>query len=253
MMTSRIHLSVCLTNGVVVVTATFRLRAASLHQANVDLMLSSSSTTPFVRQTDTPTNMNTYHHSDFLLTRITPCDLDVGTVEVIGFDGFSDFVARISRVVIFISVTLQNVGTAWKKKSNRINRCDVIVQNVPESLPCSWKRGRKLLESAPLCHRNNRLPSHRLISVKLFLPEILPQCIYLPQSAETLVGTATWKGKGNVCDRAQAREALGRHFTALDPNVIPLFFHFYSPFKALFQPVGKAQYYVWIVRCVLRS
>ena len=34
----RIHLSVCLTNGVVVVTATFRLRAASLHQANVDLM-----------------------------------------------------------------------------------------------------------------------------------------------------------------------------------------------------------------------
>ena len=32
------HLSVCLTNGVVVVTATFRLQAASLHQANVDWM-----------------------------------------------------------------------------------------------------------------------------------------------------------------------------------------------------------------------
>ena len=30
------HLSVCLTNGVVVVTATFRLQAASLHQPNVD-------------------------------------------------------------------------------------------------------------------------------------------------------------------------------------------------------------------------
>ena len=56
--------------------------------------------------------MNTYHHNDFLLTRITPCDLDVGIVEVIGFDGFSDFVARISRVVIFITVTLQVVGTA---------------------------------------------------------------------------------------------------------------------------------------------
>ena len=34
----RIHLSVCLTNGVVVVTATVRLQAASLHQANVDWM-----------------------------------------------------------------------------------------------------------------------------------------------------------------------------------------------------------------------
>ena len=33
-------MSVCLTNGVVVVTATFRLQAASLHQANVDWMSS---------------------------------------------------------------------------------------------------------------------------------------------------------------------------------------------------------------------
>ena len=33
-------MSVCLTNEVVVVTATFRLQAASLHQANVDWMSS---------------------------------------------------------------------------------------------------------------------------------------------------------------------------------------------------------------------
>ena len=36
----KVHLSVCLTNGVVVVTATFRLQAASLHQANGDWMSS---------------------------------------------------------------------------------------------------------------------------------------------------------------------------------------------------------------------
>ena len=53
----RIHLSVCLTDGVVVVTATFRLQAASLHQAWWRLAACSrnvavTTTTPSVRQTD---------------------------------------------------------------------------------------------------------------------------------------------------------------------------------------------------------